>query len=135
MNTSVNPTITSVSTTRYAIFPLRRLSCTWEISVRVVVVWPRRDARAVPLAVIRLVMRSQNPLAALTGDPQEPAGEHGEDQHEDHAEGRGAVVVARAAHRERVLIDEHHHGLRVVAHAAAAVGQHEGLDEHLHGGD
>src|ERR1700739_2515078 len=117
MNTSVNTPITSVSTTRYTIFPLRRLSCTSEINVRVDVVWRRRDARALPLAVIRLAMRTQNPLAALTGDPQEPAGEHGEHQHEDHAEGRGAVVVARAASRERVLYDEHHHRLRVVVHA------------------
>jgi len=46
MNTSVNTTITSVSTTRYTIFPLRRLSCTSEINVRVeVVAGRRRDAR------------------------------------------------------------------------------------------
>ena len=48
---------------------------------------------------------------------------------------RCGVVVAGAAQLECVLVDEHHHGLGVVADAAAAVGQHERLDEHLHGGD
>ena len=38
MNTSVNSTITRVSTIRYVIFPRRRFSATLEISVRVDVV-------------------------------------------------------------------------------------------------
>src|ERR1700722_4075152 len=112
------------------ILPLRRFSETSEISVLVELAG-RRAARADlealtdRVAVKTLAMSCANPLAALAGGPQEPAGEHGEHQHEDHAECRCAVVVARAAPRERVLVDEHHHGLGIVADAATAVGQHE----------
>src|ERR1700677_3354478 len=101
MNTSVNTTIARVRTTRWVILPRRRCSDAPEISVRVVVpaTGRRRTARAVAASPAIPGL-----LTAFSGEPEEPAGEDGEHQHEHHAEGRSAVVVAGSAHRERVLV-------------------------------
>src|SRR5580658_11372710 len=109
MNTSVNTMMASVRTIRYTTLPRRRFSAALEISVRVVAPAAGRRRSGPAIAGSDAI---PGLLTALSGEPQEPAGEDGEDQHEHHAQGRRAVVVAGAAQRERVLVDEHHHRQR-----------------------
>src|SRR5580698_9788558 len=97
------------------ILPRRRCSDAPEISVRVVATATGRRRPEAEAETEAASPAIPGLLTALSGEPEEPAGEGGEDQHEHHAEGRRAVVVAGAAQRERVLVDEHYHRQRVVA--------------------